>query len=106
MMLSEIDARHRLSGERSDGVVDLFSGPGEGGHRAVVVRIGVDIEQVGAARLGQTLQGRRPTPFADVDDALEQGHFSVFSGLSRRRVGVGGTVAAWSQISLGPIWGS
>ena len=60
MMLSKIDARHRLSGERSDGVLELFSGPGEGEHRTVVVRIGVDIEQVGAARLGQTAPGSSP----------------------------------------------
>src|SRR5262249_33532111 len=55
LVRTQIDAGHRLRGERSDRVLKIGPVTGQGEHGAVVVRIGVHVEQMAAADIRQGL---------------------------------------------------
>jgi hypothetical protein len=54
LVLSKIDARHRLCGERSDGITEGLRRPCQREHGAMVLLVRVEIEKIRAACLGQT----------------------------------------------------
>jgi hypothetical protein len=70
---TQVDARHRDPGHLAHRVLEEGGGPRQGQDRAVMVGVGVDIEQAVAPGLGDGRHDGRITTLAHIDDALEQG---------------------------------
>jgi hypothetical protein len=91
-VVPEVDEGHRLGDDPTGGVLDDAEGTAERHNRAVVLAIGVDIENSATTGTSHLFDGGPVPPLTDVDDTFDQ---CVAVGHVRRGRSKGQTETAW-----------
>jgi hypothetical protein len=74
-VLPDVYPRYRRCRQRPSTGLNVFARAGQGEHRAVVIRVGVNIEQTGARRFRQRGYDLFVLSLAQIHDALEETRF-------------------------------